>query len=152
MCDQNQKRPIVINKSIAVLFRNSRVFMDQAMEQYGLSSGQYTYIFFLLDHHGANQEDISRGLELDKASTARALQKLEEAGFVYREQDLKDKRVNRVYLTQKGKNLSKPLIEASLKLQASLLEGVSEAETKQLLSLLEKLTNNVLKSKVRGVK
>lgn len=152
MYNKPENRPFILNREISAIHRLSRVFMDQGMEGYGLSSGQYVYLFHLLENDGASQDDISKGLEVDKASTARVVQKFEDFGLIVRVQDLKDKRVNRVFITDKGRALAMPLKLRSKELQDRLLEGFSEEEKMQLSNYLAKMALNASGLNKRGAK
>ncbi|WP_243466358.1 MFS transporter [Methanosarcina mazei] len=50
-------------------------------------------------------ESLSDYLKIDKGTTARAIQKLVDEGYVFRQRDEKDRRSYRVFLTEKGKKL-----------------------------------------------
>lgn len=152
MFNSLQRKPFILNREISLIHRLSRVFMDQGMESYGLSSGQYVYLFHLLENDGASQDDISKALEVDKASTARVVQKFEDFGLVVRVQDLKDKRVNRVFVTDKGRELSLPLKQRSKTLQDHLLEGFSEEEKVLLSDFIAKMAQNASGLNKRGAK
>lgn len=149
---EQSNRPFILNREISAISRLSRVFMDQGMEQYGLSSGQYVYLFYLLENDGTNQDDMSKGLDVDKASTARVLQKFEDFGLVVRVQDLKDKRINRVFVTEKGRALSVPLKQRSKELQDHLLAGFSPEEQSLLSDYIRRMAQQASGLNRRGVK
>lgn len=147
-----QSRPFILNREISAIYRLSRVFMDQGMEAYGLSSGQYVYLFYLLENDGASQDDMSKGLDVDKGSTARVLQKFEDFGLVVRVQDLKDKRINRVFVTEKGRALAVPLKQRSKELQDYLLAGFSEEEQGLLFDYIARMALHASGLNKRGAK
>lgn len=138
----HQEDTFELGRSVSMLFRQNRWYMDQRMSAFGLGSGQYMFLFFLYNHNGANQDEISRALELDKATTARAIQKLEERGFVTRETNEKDKRVNQVFLTQEAYDIKSELKGISSEWKAILVEGMNLDE----LSLLETLFGKMLEN------
>ena len=99
---------------------------------------------FLLELYiqdGRNQEELSERLKIDKGTTARALKKLEEQGFITRLKDECDKRSNKIYLTQKAiqENVYDILDEWNKKLRESL----SKEEEEIVEKLLMKVCNNI---------
>ncbi len=131
-----------LGRTVAKLYRQGRGFMDQRMSAFGLGSGQHIFLFHLYNHNGTSQDELSRGLELDKGTTARALQKLEERGFVNRVTDEKDKRINRVFLTDKAYDIQEELKSFSQQWKAILVSGMTNEELIQLKQLMEKLSCN----------
>lgn len=102
----------------------------------------------LYQKDGVNQETLAIQLNLDKATSARAIKKLEEKGFVTRIKDTADKRSYKIFLTEKAKKL-KPKIKTILKKWTELLlTNISKEDEKRLYFLLEKMAQNAEKNKV----
>lgn len=68
---------------------------------------------------------------MDKATAARAIKKLEDAGYVYRQQDPEDKRTYRAFVTEKGRSLEEKMRKIALKWDSTVFSGLSKEE-KQL--------------------
>ncbi|WP_243683766.1 MarR family transcriptional regulator [Methanosarcina barkeri] len=60
---------------------------------------------------GLSQETIAKTLKVSKATSTRAIKNLEKEGYVYRQRDENDLRAYRVYLTEKGKEVRKVILE-----------------------------------------
>lgn len=145
---QKQKTNFDLGRYISTLYRIGRWHMESNLvDKLDLSSGQHTFLFYLYNNDGASQDEISRALSIDKASTARAIQKLEEKNYVMRVTGEKDKRVNHVFLTQKGWDSEKELRKNSKEWRAILIEGLSEEELKMMEQILVKLSDNASKYK-----
>ena len=137
-----------LGRLISILYRNNRWYMDQQMAVFDLGGGQHVFLFYLYSHNGASQDEISRALELDKATAARAIQKLEERGFVTRQVSEKDKRVNHVFLTQKAYDIEQQLRGFSEAWKAVLVGDMTTDEVECLERLINKLNTNA--SNYRG--
>ena len=94
-----------IGKYISLLHRKGSIFINRELSNYGIGSGQFMFLLELYIQDGRNQEELSERLKIDKGTTARALKKLEEQGFITRLKDECDKRSNKIYLTQKAKDV-----------------------------------------------
>lgn len=77
------------------------------------------------------QEDLAKKYKMDKATAIRAIKKLEDTGYVYRQQDLEDKRAYRVFVTEKGRSLEEKMRKIALKWDSTVFSGFSKEE-KQL--------------------
>lgn len=60
---------------------------------------------YVFNNNGCNQEEISTVLNIDKGTTARALQKLEKEGYINKEIDKNDRRINHIIITKKGSEI-----------------------------------------------
>jgi len=117
--------------------------MDRNLDDHTLGGGRYSFLFYLYHHNGATQDEISKDIEIDKASTARALRKLENGGFILRKTDEHDRRINHVFLTEKGQNARNVLVGLSDNWKDLILDGLTQNEISTLEKLFLKLKKNV---------
>ena len=129
-------------KYISMIYRHSRCYMDTAMNKFDSSSGQYIFLLYLYKSNGTSQDEISKALDIDKATTTRAITKLEERGFIERKVDEYDKRINRINLTQKSYDIQDEIKEFSKLWNDIILESISDTEKEILKSLLLKISEN----------
>jgi DNA-binding MarR family transcriptional regulator len=61
------------------------------------------YVLLHIDEEGLPATKIAPLLGMEPTSLSRLLKSMEDNGLVYREKDIRDKRVVKIYLTQKGK-------------------------------------------------
>jgi DNA-binding MarR family transcriptional regulator len=90
---------------IAHIYRSQLAYMTKELEAYRVGSGQFEFLLLLYHEDGVSQETLAKMLKVSKATSARAIQSLENEGYVYRERDENDLRAYRVYLTEKGKEM-----------------------------------------------
>ena len=86
-----------------VIRRRSQAFVVEACEKLHLTYSEYALLLKLYDAEGCSQDDMAGMLYLDKAVVTRVIKTLEGKGFIYREQDDKDRRMKRLYVTEFGK-------------------------------------------------
>jgi len=96
----------------------------------------------LYNKDGVNQETLSETLHIDKATSARAIKKLEEQGFVTRIRDANDRRNYNVFLTEKAKKLKPKIREMLRNWTKILLKDISKEDEEKLFNLLEKIAQN----------
>jgi DNA-binding MarR family transcriptional regulator len=128
-----------IGKWISVLYRYRKSFASKALEPYGLAGCQYLFLVTLNKNNGTSQEKISEYLKIDKTTTAKAIKKLEDNGFVFRDIDDVDKRAYKVYLTDKAREIMPFIHETMSKWENLVLSDISEDEYEMLEIILKKM-------------
>lgn len=132
-----------IGKYISQLYRKGSSSINKEISKYGIGSGQFMFLLELYKKDGKNQEEIAEDLKMDKGTTARALKKLEEQGFLTRLKDEKDKRSNKIYLSDKAKNIRKDIFNILDDWNKQITKSLTKEEVKMLEDLLEKVCKNI---------
>lgn len=133
---------IKLTKMIGIIERCIIQKRTKEQKDIYVSSCQNPYFYILNRKGGLTQEELSKDLHINKSNVTRNIQSLSDNGYVKVLRDEKDKRVNRVYLDEKGKEVF-PIIKASTKkCNELLLDGFTEEEVKELDKLLSKLVIN----------
>lgn len=131
-------------KYISLIHRQAAAFLTKEFNKFGFGAGQYMFMIHLYKNDGISQEALSDLLNIDKGTTAKAIKKLEELQFVTRCKDSNDKRINRVFLTEKSYEIKDEFFEVLAKWENTLTKGLNEKELNEGLKLLEKLSTNVI--------
>ena len=121
-----------IFKWLSIVMRNTYKHINHQMEDLKISRGQHQYLLALYCNNGASQEELSKKLGIDKGTTARAVKKLLDNGYITREVDENDKRAFKLYVTEKAESYKTKFFEIADEWEATLLEGISE-EHRQII-------------------
>ena len=131
-----------IGKLISFISRQNHSYIARRLEDLGIGSGQHPYLMTLYRKDGINQDELSRLVGLDKATTTRAIRKLVEGGYVVQERDPSDGRSYLIHLTDKGNEI-KPIVRGTLRaLVSELSQDLSDEEIEALHGLLLKVARN----------
>ncbi|MBZ4684057.1 MAG: hypothetical protein PWP46_1796 [Fusobacteriaceae bacterium] len=115
----------------------------QELEKIGLYKGQPPVLFMLYKNDGITQNEIAEKMHISKATLTKMLQRMEKNDFITRKKDEKDKRITRVYITEKSIKL-KPLIDEKLKnINDTSFNNFSNEEKELMKSLLLKVYFNL---------
>lgn len=79
--------------------------ITQRFDEYGINLAQSFIIFSLLERDGCTLTEIGNRAHIENSSLTTMVDKLEKSGLVERRLDSADRRVIRVFLTDKGKEL-----------------------------------------------
>lgn len=135
---------IMLNNKI---YRNNQIYLDKVLKKYELSSGAYPYLLTLEKNEGISQSKISREIGQDKAMSARTITKLIKLDYVYKQEDERDSRAYRLYLTEKAKTTI-PKIHKEIEHLINLItENLSEEEKNITMKTLSKIFDNTQRFK-----
>lgn len=95
---------------------------------------------------GRTQLELVKATHLKAPTISVVLQKLEKQGFVRRTPDKYDLRATRVFLTEKGIELDNTMKKRIKEEEALAMENLTDKEYDTLITLLEKIRNNILES------
>jgi MarR family transcriptional regulator, transcriptional regulator for hemolysin len=93
---------------VAQLVESSRLlrnYIDHRAKTRGTTRAQWIVLFRLRQQEGLSQVDLADVLELQPISLVRLLDRLVEHGLLERRPDPKDRRANRLFLTEGGRQL-----------------------------------------------
>lgn len=128
-----------IGKWISILYRCRKTYASKMLEPFGIGGCQYLFLLTLYHNNGASQEKITDCLKVDKTTTAKAIKKLEDDGFVKRQVDAGDKRAYQVFLTQKAYDIMPHIFETMQKWERMVVEQITEEEHGMLETTLSKM-------------
>jgi len=94
---------------------------------------------------GATQSDIAKKGLKDKTNITRMLDVLEKNKNIERKPAINDRRVYNIFITKSGKKLLNDLIPIAIEINKQSVIGLSEKELADLISLLKKVYNNLIK-------
>lgn len=126
---------------------NKRHFrrIQSMLGKLGLYRGQPVLLAVLWEQEGYPHSELAEHLGVTPATITKMAQRMEQAGFIERIPDADDQRISRVYLTEKGRAVRKQVDEVFRTLEEEMLAGFSQQERKQLLSLLQRVDENLHK-------
>lgn len=139
----NKKSCDNIGKYISQLYRRGGIFVTKEMEKYNIGQGQFMFLLELYIEDGRNQEELSKALKIDKGTTARAIKKLEKERYLIRYKDENDKRSNKIYLTQKGRDVKENIFSVLGEWERKISEHLDESEKELMIKLLKKVCLNI---------
>ncbi len=125
------------------IIKSARQMVNEELQPLKLSSAEGNILLHLLAReYVLRQEDLVGELEISKPAVSRALFSLEEKGFVKRKRDSADRRVSRVFLTQKARDIG-PLLEGAYERIFSLAaRGFPENEIKNYIELFRRISES----------
>jgi DNA-binding MarR family transcriptional regulator len=130
----------------------SRALMDSVLRPYDLGSTQW-YVLYLLANDGpVNQRDLTRMLEIERATLSAVISALVRKGLIDQMPDPGDQRQKVLRITTAGRNLWVTLPDPIALIAAVAFDGVDEAEIETTNRVLRDATQRLNNYKKRESK
>lgn len=134
-----------ILREIGMIARALDSISNIEFKEYELTKGQYLYLVRICENPGIIQEKLAEMIKVDRTTAARAIKKLEMNGFIDKKDDQENKKIKKLFPTEKGKKVY-PFIKKENDYSNSVaLEGFSEIEADTIFNLLQRVRKNVEK-------
>ena len=101
-----------LGRFIRRIYRICGAYSQKNIKNYGLSTSELEALRIITHHEGISQQGLADHLSIDKAAITRLVASLENKGYICRVSDENDKRLKRLYATEKG-NLIKSEVRAT---------------------------------------
>ena len=135
-----------ISQILKEIQRAGRLYREQKLAPHGLTPQHGIYLKEIGDAPGISQEQLTQRIFINKSNVARRVAAMEEEGFIERRTCGKDKRVMRLYLTEKGQALLPAIEQITQDWEQILVQELTESEQQILEILLLRLRSNALGS------
>jgi DNA-binding MarR family transcriptional regulator len=132
-----------ILREIGMIARALDSISNIEFKEYDLTKGQYLYLVRICENPGIIQEKLAELIKVDRTTAARAIKKLEINGFIEKRDDQLNKKIKKLFPTDKGKHVY-PFIKRENDYSNDVaLDGFSEEEAENIFHLLQRVRKNV---------
>jgi DNA-binding MarR family transcriptional regulator len=122
----------------------SRSLLSRAAEL-GFSPGQFPVLIELWNEDGLTQREILDRLEIEQATLANTLARMERDGLIRREPHPRDKRAIRNFLTDRGRMIESDAVVAAEQADQALFKGFRRFEKELMLEYMRLAIDNARK-------
>ena len=119
--------------------------LDKRYRPLEISGYDHVYITLACRNPGISQKDLKRYLTVDQSNITRNVIRLGKSGFIRRERDEKDKRVWRIYPTEKSQKNYQTIVQIFDDLQDEILKDFTQEEKENLSDYLIRIKNHLSK-------
>ncbi len=126
--------------NISVLYRYTQKFFDKNLEQYGIGAGQIIFLLLINENEGITMQQLAILGDFDKVTTTKAIQKLEDQGYIEQIVDINDKRVRKLYTTKKCSDIINDIYQIRNNCLSQVSKGVKNEE--EYLEVIQQLAIN----------
>ncbi|WP_096185676.1 MarR family winged helix-turn-helix transcriptional regulator [Evansella halocellulosilytica] len=134
-----------ILREIGMIARALDSISNIEFKEYDLTKGQYLYLVRICENPGIIQEKLAEMIKVDRTTAARAIKKLENNGFIEKKDDNDNKKIKKLFPTDKGKQVYPFIIRENEYSNRVALDGFSEGEVEAISYLLQRVRKNIEK-------
>lgn len=124
--------------------------LAEAVRPLGLAPAQFMVLLELWREEGLTQKDLVGRLDVEQATMAATLARMERDGLIERRPDQADARARRIQLTARARALQEPALAAAKAVNARALASFSEDEREVLLTGLRRIVGALSRGVVLG--
>jgi DNA-binding MarR family transcriptional regulator len=134
-----------ILREIGMIGRALDSISNIEFKEFDLTKGQYLYLVRICESPGIIQEKLAETIKVDRTTAARAIKKLEMNGFIEKRDDEHNKKIKKLFPTEKGKDVYPYIKRENDYSNIVALEGFSEIEAATIFNLLQRVRKNIEK-------
>lgn len=123
--------------------RLMRVAFDRRGRELGLTRSQWWVLTALYAKEGVTQSELASFMELEKATLGRLLDRLEEKQWIERRPDRIDRRIKRVYLTDRVQGLMRSLRAIAAEIRNDATTGIDRDRHEAFVDTLLQIKANL---------
>lgn len=117
--------------------------LEAGLAPLGISPGAFPALLHLWQQDGLTQKELVERLHIEQPTMATTLARMERDGLVLRAKDATDARVQRIWLTDKGRSLEGAATQAALAVNDRALSQLNGTEQDQFLELLRRVISSL---------
>ena len=134
----------IVHQLIGFAIKHRKI-MQSNLDQTGVYQSQHRLLMKISHNQNVSQKDLAGFMEVSAATIAVSLKKLEKGGYIKKEMDQGDNRLNQITITEKGKKVVEQSEQIFSSTDREVFEGFTEEEMDTLSFLLKKLDANLAK-------
>jgi len=121
-------------------------FEIELRRKVGVTLSQWRVVGSLVLQPGLTQKEIADKMGIEGATLVPVIDKMENEGLLKRKPDLTDRRVNRIFLTQKADSLWESMTDCALKIRKSSTKNIPDGDIQITIETLRKISQNLATS------
>jgi len=131
-----------ITALISFTYRSVQKHFAKELAPYHIGWGHFSILMSLYRQEGRSQDSLAQSRGFDKTMIAKSILKLEKEGIVYHITDPEDKRIKRLYLTEKGRKLKPEMRKIGFELNSLLLKSFDSDDLPSAIEIVRKIALN----------
>lgn len=128
---------------LVVAARSMKHALEIKLAEYGITSSQYAVLELLWKSNGISLSDLGKALYFDNPTITGIINRMARAKLLRRTRNRNDRRVIKVYLTPKGRELQSILPKLADAVNKQAVENFQKDEKEAILDLARRVHNNI---------
>lgn len=130
-----------IFREIDNLARHINNTYESIFKKYGLHRGQFAFISRIVENKSINLKELAKTIRVDKTTVTKAIQKLEDSGYINKKIDLIDNRMIHLTPTEQGIKIYEEIIAEKNSLLHTVISKFNATEITAYIKTTRQLNN-----------
>ncbi|WP_040057698.1 MarR family winged helix-turn-helix transcriptional regulator [Priestia filamentosa] len=130
-------------REIGMIARALDSISNIEFKEHNLTKGQYLYLVRIYEYPGIIQEKLAEMIKVDRTTAARSIKKLETEGFIEKKDDHHNKKIKKLFPTEKGREVYPFLRREGDHSEKVALTGFSEQEREEVFQFVQRIRKNI---------
>ena len=128
-----------ITKNFEIQLKHEMADLDLDFES---NFSYYQYLIIINALSGMNQNDLAKRMNVGKGSASKSVKYLIKNGLIYRVKDEKDRRHNKLFTTDKGKQIAEKFTGFFKMMNKRIVSDFTDDEKDLLRAMLKRMYKN----------
>lgn len=133
-----------IHHKLTLLPKLFHTFLNEKLKDSIVSTIYCPYLIALKHINGQTMSDLTKKVFLDKANTSRVIKEMENNELVIIKESSEDRRVKKIYLTDKGNSYMNKIISYRKEWEEIIFNGLSNKDKDNLHKILNHIIDNAM--------
>ena len=117
--------------------------LHERIKPLGLAPAQFMTLLELWNEDGLSQKELIKRIDVEQATMANTIRRMERDGLITRKQNPRDARSHTIFLTKRAKQIEQAAIKAAHSQNAVALDGFSQEEHEKFLEFMQRIIGNM---------
>lgn len=117
--------------------------LQQRIQPLGIVTGQFPILLELWEKDGITQRELLEKLDIEQATLANTLIRMERDGLVKRTKHPMDARAQQIWLTKKASNIKEDAYQAAWQINTEALSDLDEQDRVRFLDLMQRVISKM---------
>lgn len=132
-----------LNEILLIFMHIYMEAIRKTLEKFNLYKGQPQILLSLCVENGVTQKELLKGRNIKPSTISVSIKRMSKEGLIEKKEDINDKRVTRIYITEKGKKIVRAFYKEYQKLKENSFKNISNEEKEIFYKILEKMIYNI---------
>ena len=139
----NKFEGYLLFRKFSIIQRYSQIFVTQHLKENNVSRCHAPILMTIYLKEGLTQNELAEHLKFNKGAVAKLVKAIEHEGYITRRNDDNDRRLQRLYLADKGHKVIPEIKQLEADLSEQMMEGFSDSEKRVLHNMLNRIIENI---------
>lgn len=123
-----------------------KAVLTDRLKDVGVTNNTWISLYFINSHDIISQNNLAKLVGITEPSMVKIVQRLDDEGLIYQQQDSKDHRKKLISLTEDGIKKYNEILSIVIEFQKTMTKGLSQKELDIVANVFDKMIRNAKKA------